>query len=60
MARREIVIRLQVMGEPAPDGPQVRGSVVVEGPDRDPRPFDGWLQLLGLMETLCAEDPDRP
>ena len=55
---REIVIRLLVVGEPSPDGPQVRGSVVVEGSDGDPRPYDGWLQLLGLVETLCAEELD--
>jgi hypothetical protein len=56
---REIVIRLEVVDRSLPDGPRVRGSVVADGPDRRPRSFDGWLQLLGLVEALCVEEPDR-
>lgn len=48
---------------PAPRGARraaVHGSVAVTGAGPPPFRFDGWLQLLGLLEELAAMTDDSP
>jgi hypothetical protein len=61
----EIVVRFEmVAGRGDESGATVRGSVLRLGQsERSPIRFDGWLQLLGLLEDLSAmtdESPDPP
>lgn len=53
-----------VTGAGDESGATVRGSVSRRGQSaRSPIRFDGWLQLLGLLEDLSAttdESPDPP
>jgi hypothetical protein len=59
---REIIVRFE--DAPGPAGAAdavVNGSVTVTGrADRPPFRFDGWLQLLGLLEDLSAMTDDGP
>jgi hypothetical protein len=59
---REIIVRFEDAPSPA-DGPDavVNGSVMVAGRSgRPPFRFDGWLQLLGLLEDLSSMADDSP
>lgn len=61
----EIIVRFDmVAGLGDESGATVRGSVTRRGQsERPPIRFDGWLQLLGLLEDLSAmtdESPDPP
>lgn len=43
--------------------PTVSGSIVTPGhPERPPLHFDGWLQLLSILENLSssADEPTEP
>ncbi len=62
---REIVVRFEMVAAAGEEsGATVRGSVMRRGQsERPPIRFDGWLQLLGLLEDLSAmtdESPDPP
>jgi hypothetical protein len=62
---REIVVRFEMVADMGDEsGATVRGSVMRQGQsERPPIRFDGWLQLLGLLEDLSAmtdESPDPP
>lgn len=37
---------------------RIAGSLTA-GDGRD-RPFEGWLELLSLLDELCAEESARP
>jgi hypothetical protein len=61
----EIIVRFETAAGVADESAAtVRGSVVRRGQsERTPIRFDGWLQLLGLLEDLSAmtdESPDPP
>jgi hypothetical protein len=61
----EIIVRFETTaGRGDESGATVRGSVLRLGQsERSPIRFDGWLQLLGLLEDLSAmtdESPDPP
>jgi hypothetical protein len=60
----EIIVRFEVAGLGEESGATVRGSVARRGSSERPGiRFDGWLQLLGLLEDLSAmtdESPDPP
>jgi hypothetical protein len=58
----EIIVRFEDApgSADAPDA-VVNGSVAVTGrADRPPFRFDGWLQLLGLLEDLSSTSDDSP
>jgi hypothetical protein len=61
---REVIVRFE--NAPGPPGAVdcvVRGAVLLAGGDHAPFRFDGWLQLLGLLEDLSAmtdESPEPP
>jgi hypothetical protein len=62
---REIVVRFEMVADVGDEsGATVRGSVMRQGQSERPAiRFDGWLQLLGLLEDLSAmtdESPDPP
>lgn len=50
----EILVRFESLSEvDEAQGAPVRGTVTpLGGPDRPAIRFDGWLQLLGLLESL--------
>lgn len=61
----EIIVRFEMVADIADESSAtVRGSVTRRGQsERPPIRFDGWLQLLGLLEDLSAmtdESPDPP
>jgi len=58
---REVIVRFE--NPPVPRGPRraaVHGSVTVTGAGAPPFRFDGWLQLLGLLEELASMTDDSP
>jgi hypothetical protein len=59
---REVIVRFENSPGPADaPGTVVRGSVSVAGrTSAPPFRFDGWLQLLGLLEELSAMTDDSP
>lgn len=62
---REIVVRFEMVAAVGDEsGGTVRGSVMRQGQSERPAiRFDGWLQLLGLLEDLSAmtdESPEPP
>jgi hypothetical protein len=58
---REIIVRFQDSPDPDAQDAVVRGSVTVAGGSaRPPFRFDGWLQLLGLLEELSSMTDDSP
>jgi len=61
----EIIVRFEMDADTGDEsGATVRGSVARRGQSERPAiRFDGWLQLLGLLEDLSAmtdESPDPP
>jgi hypothetical protein len=61
----EIIVRFEMdAGAGDESGATVRGSVTRRGQSERPAiRFDGWLQLLGLLEDLSAmtdESPEPP
>jgi len=52
----EIIVRFESVPEvEQAQGAPVRGTVTpLGGPDKSPIRFDGWLQLLGLLEGLSS------
>jgi hypothetical protein len=62
---REIILRFEDPAGPGhAEGAVVRGSVeLADSDDQAPFRFDGWLQLLGLLEelsTMTEESPEPP
>jgi hypothetical protein len=59
---REVIVRFENAPGPEDDpGAVVRGSVSVAGRRATPPfRFDGWLQLLGLLEELSSMTEDSP
>jgi hypothetical protein len=59
---REVIVRFENAPGPADaPGTVVRGSVSVAGRAAPPPfRFDGWLQLLGLLEELSSMTDDGP
>jgi len=52
----EIIVRFESLAEvEEAQGAPVRGTVTPIGnPEKTPIRFDGWLQLLGLLEGLSS------
>jgi hypothetical protein len=59
---REVIVRFENSpGCADAPGAVVRGSVFVAGRTAPPPfRFDGWLQLLGLLEELSSMSDDGP
>ena len=58
---REIIVRFENSLGPDAQDAVVRGSVAVAGRSAQPPfRFDGWLQLLGLLEELSSTTDDSP
>jgi len=58
----EVIVRFETPTGPGDEsGATVRGSVTRRGQTERPAiRFDGWLQLLGLLEDLSAMTDDSP
>jgi hypothetical protein len=58
---REVIVRFEDAPGPASAADSVVcGAVLLAGASQEPFRFDGWLQLLGLLEELSARSDDRP
>jgi hypothetical protein len=58
---REVIVRFE--DAPGPAGAVdsvVCGAVLLAGGNQGPFRFDGWLQLLGLLEELSARTGEHP
>ena len=58
---REVIVRFEDAPGPARAADSVVcGAVLLADGDQEPCRFDGWLQLLGLLEELSAVTGEGP
>lgn len=58
--RIDVRIEISLCQIDPPEGVAVRVAQRGDGPMGEPQAFVGWLGLFGVLQSLIAEEVDRP